>query len=275
MALPITFNLKLPARPAGRFHPQLTRRSFSCATRRTNFPTAAKECRMKHLVRLATLAIALTPAAALAQMQTYYHAGTWDAFSGRSDKGDAVCGVGSTIPSDGRRLSIRFGIGGTQTDFSASKPEWSIPPNTPVIVVVQLGLSMPWTMHATGHDHNIDWTLDPNSFQTFDAQFRSAPSMTLTFPNGNEAPWLLSLTGSTIVSDTFGRCVRDLTQQVQAAGAQGKAPLAPSAAPAPQASTQPFSPPAPASPESSSPSPSSPPPSSPPPTSPAPSPSAH
>ena len=77
--------------------------------------------------------------------------------------------------------------------------------------------------------------------QTFDRQFRGAPSMTLTFPDGNEPPWSLSLAGSTAISDTFGRCVRDLTRQVQAA-AQGGAPTTP----APQnGATQPFAAPAP------------------------------
>ena len=194
---------------------------------------------MKHFAHLAALAIALTPAAAVAQMQTYYHAGAWDAFSGRGDTGGAVCGIGSTNPTDNRRLSIRFDIGGTDTAFSASKPDWSIPPNTHITVVMQIGLNTPWTMQATGHDHSIDWTLDQGAIQTFDRQFRGASSMTLTFPDGNEPPWMLSLAGSAAISDTLGRCVRDLTQQVRAAQSQGNQPPANGAAP--QGPTQPFS----------------------------------
>jgi hypothetical protein len=193
---------------------------------------------MKHFAHLAALAIALAPAAAVAQMQTYYHAGAWDAFSGRGDTGGAVCGIGSTNPTDDRRLSIRFDIGGTDTAFSASKPDWSIPPNTHITVVMQIGLNTPWTMQAIGHEHRIDWTLDPNAIQTFDRQFRGASSMTLTFPDGNEPPWMLSLAGSAAISDTFGRCVRDLTQQVQAAQSQGQPPANGAA---PQGPTQPFS----------------------------------
>ena len=66
--------------------------------------------------------------------------------------------------------------------------------------------------------------LDPAGIQAFDRQFRGASSMTLTFPDGNEPPWSLSLAGSTAISATFGRCVRDLTQQVQAAQSQGNWP---------------------------------------------------
>jgi hypothetical protein len=190
---------------------------------------------MKHLAHLAALAIAASPVAAMAQVQTYYHSGAWAAFSGRPPSGGAVCGVSTSAASDTQHFSIHFDIGGTDTTFSASKPDWSIPDNTHVTVVMQVGLNVPWTIQAMGHDHSIDWTLDPNAIQTFDKQFRSSSSMTLTFPDGNEPPWALSLTGSTAISDTFGRCVRDLTRQVQAN------PQTPSAAPPPQGATQPFS----------------------------------
>jgi hypothetical protein len=202
---------------------------------------------MKRLAHLVALAITATPAVALAQMQTYYHAGAWDAFSGRGDTGGPVCGVGTTNPADGRRFEVHFAIGGATTILSASKPDWSVPANTRVSVVMQVGLNTPWTMQGTGHDHNIDWTLDPAGIQAFDRQFRGASSMTLTFPDGTEPPWSLSLAGSTAISDTFGRCIRDLTRQMQAN------PPPSNGAPAPQGPTQPFS--APAEPPTASPAP--------------------
>ena len=195
---------------------------------------------MKLICRMAALAVILTPAAGWAQVQTYYHAGAWDAFSGRSETGGPVCGVGTTNPGDNRRLSMRFDIGGSDTTFTASKPSWSIPENTRITVVMQVGLNTPWTVQGTGQPsgHSIVWTLDRDRIQLFDQQFRMAPSMTLSFPDGNEQAWSLSLAGSTAISDTFGRCVRDLTRQAQSAQPLG-------AAPAPQPGpTQPFSPPA-------------------------------
>ncbi len=196
---------------------------------------------MKHSTTLAALTIALAPAAAVAQLQTYYHAGAWDAFSGRNDKGGAVCGIGSTMSPDNRRLSISFDIGGTNTGFSASKPDWAIPANTRVAVVMQIGLNTPWTEQGAGNGHSIDWTLTPDVMGAFDRQFRGASLMTLTFPDGNEPPWTVSLSGSTAISDTIRRCVRDLTQQVQTAQ-----PVT-NGTPAPAAATQPFTAPAPAS----------------------------
>jgi hypothetical protein len=193
---------------------------------------------MKHLSRLTALVVALSPAAAAAQMQTYFHAGPWDAFSGRGNNGGAVCGMGNTDPTDNRRLSLRFDIGGADTTFSASKPNWSIPDSTRISVVVQVGLNTPWILQATGSGDSIGWTLDQSGMQAFDRQFRGSSSMTVTFPDGNEPPWRLSLAGSTAISETFARCVRDLTRQVQAAQPPANA------APQPPGATQPFGPPA-------------------------------
>lgn len=189
-------------------------------------------------VPLAALVVALgsnvvMAPVAMAQVKTYYHVGAWEAFSGRDDKEGPVCGISNTIPPDNRRLSLSFDIGGTNTKFSASKPGWEIPDNTRVTVVMQIGLNTPWAAQATGHDHTIDWTLTPATMQTFDKQFRFSPSMTVAFPNGSEAPWLIVLTGSTAISDTFARCIRDLTLQVQSAQPPAAAPAAPVA-------TQPF-----------------------------------
>jgi hypothetical protein len=182
----------------------------------------------------------VTPLPALAQMQTYYHTGVWDAFSGRNEQGRAVCGIGNTNPIDNRRLAIRFPIEGTDTVFSVSKPDWSIPDNTRVTVVMQVGLNTPWTEAGNGHGHSIDWPMDRSAAQPFDQQFRGASSMTLTFPDGNEPSWTISLAGSSAISDAFGRCVRDLTRQVQAAQAAGINPPQPQGvAPGP---TQPFGP---------------------------------
>ncbi|MDR3535358.1 MAG: hypothetical protein P4L71_02540 [Acetobacteraceae bacterium] len=176
----------------------------------------------------------LVGGAAAADLVTYYHAGAWDAFSGRGDDGRLVCGIGNTNPADGRRLMLRFTIGGEDVTFSATKPAWTIPANTPAPVVMQVGLDTPWTQQATGNAQMMSWTLDRTAIQAFDAQFRRASSMTLTFPDGNEPPWTVPLTGSTAISNAFGRCITDLTQRTRATGG---AP--PSAAPS-QGPTQPF-----------------------------------
>lgn len=164
--------------------------------------------------------------------QIYYHAGAWDAFSGQTAKAVPVCGVGTSNAATGGALSIRFDIGGTDTVFADSKPGWSIPDGTRITVTMQVGLNPPWTVHGIGNHQTIEWTLDRNAIQTFDQQFRGADSMTLSYPDGNEPPWRISLTGSSAISDTFGRCVVDLNSQYQASRSRAGAPAA---------ATQPFS----------------------------------
>ncbi|HXT81704.1 MAG TPA: hypothetical protein VN702_19230 [Acetobacteraceae bacterium] len=191
----------------------------------------------------------------MAETTVYYRAGNWNAFTTRGDQGSPACGIFSTDPSDGRGLSLRFDIGGEDTTFTATKPAWQIPAGTAVRVVMQVGLETPWIEQARGHDHGIAWTLDRAAIQTFDKQFRRAGSMTLTFPDGNERPWTISLSGSTAISNAFGRCITDLTRQTEtaapsAAGSAATQPFgAAPASPTPDATTAPASPAAPLEPQ--------------------------
>jgi hypothetical protein len=188
-------------------------------------------------LRQPLLAVALAAGFVLparADVNVYYHVGVWDAFDGQGDNGQPLCGIGSRNASDGRAFSLRFTIGGDAVTFTATKPGWQIPDNTTIAVVVQIGLQQPWTEQAVGSGNRVQWTLDRADVQTFDAQFRRATSMTVTFPSGNEPPWVISLAGSTAASNAMGRCVTDLARRAAAA--------APAAAPAPanQTATQPF-----------------------------------
>jgi hypothetical protein len=183
------------------------------------------------------LAMALVSGAAAtptnAALTVYYHAGGWDAFSGPGDNGKPVCGIGTTNPADQRSFSLRFEIGSDIVSFRARKPTWNIPAGTLLSVVMQIGLDTPWNMQAVGNGQMVEWAVDRSTMQTFDAQFRRAGSMSLTFPSGNEPPWTVTLSGSTAISNAFGRCVTDLAKR-----GPGTAPEP--ATPSGQAATQPF-----------------------------------
>ena len=173
---------------------------------------------------LAALVLAATVGPAGADMTVYYHVGSWDAFSGPDSDGKSVCGVGSTNPGDNRSFSLRFTIGADSVLFEAKKPNWNIPSGTQLPVVVQIGLDAPWNFQGVGDGQVVEWSVDKTSMQSFDAQFRLASSMSVSFPSGNEPPWTVGLTGSTAISNAFGRCVTVLTQR---ASAQQTAPTQP------------------------------------------------
>jgi hypothetical protein len=165
-----------------------------------------------------------------AEMTVYYHFGSWDAFNGPAPDGKPVCGIGSINPADSRSFSLRFAIGGDAVTFQAKKPNWNIPANTQIPMVLQVGLDAPWNLQGVGNGQVVEWSMDRNAIQTFDAQFRRAGSMTLTFPSGNEPPWIVGLNGSTAISNALGRCVTTMTARAE--------PQQP--APAPPGPTQPF-----------------------------------
>jgi hypothetical protein len=162
---------------------------------------------------IAAIVTTLSGTSAMAEVSVYYHTGSWDAFTGTAANGKLVCGIGSTNPTDNRSISMRFEIDGDTVQFHAKKPTWNIPPNTPISVVLQIGLESPWSMQGIGNGQMVEWTLERTSMPIFDAQFRRASSMTLTFPSGNEPPWTVGLNGSTAISNAFGRCVTDLTRR--------------------------------------------------------------
>lgn len=182
----------------------------------------------------AAVAACLTVVPAAASINVYYHAGAWDAFDGEAGNGAALCGVGSENPSDGRSFSLSEQIGGATTTFVALKPGWKIPAGTRVPVVVQIGLQRPWVEQATGNGDKLEWTMDQADAAAFDAQFRGEASMTVTFPSGNEKPWIIALGGSAAVSNAMRRCITDLARRTAA-----PRPAAAPATPA-QPVTQPF-----------------------------------
>jgi hypothetical protein len=212
---------------------------------------------MQFQLRMSLAAAAITilcGGTAVAQMRTYYHVGSWDAFSGLDPSGKEVCGVGSTNPLDNRSFSIRFTVSGNDVLFEVKKPNWNIPSDTQLPVVMQIGLNTPWNVRGGGDGQLIEWTMDRNSMQAFDQQFRGATSMTLSFPNGNEPPWTIALNGSMAISNAFGRCVTDMSARQAASqpaapppvtqpyGQGPTQPFAPTQAPAGQEPTQPTQP---------------------------------
>jgi len=181
---------------------------------------------MRSLPFVLALAIA---APAHAELSVTARFGGWDVFHGAGTDGRQVCGIGTTNPTDGRAFSLRFSAGDDTITFISDKPSWNIPEGTGIPVVMQVGLEQPWTEQATGHTDRVIWSMPRTTVPLFDAQFRRASSMTLTFPAGSEQPWVISLRGSSAASDAMGRCVTGLPQA---------APV--TAPPAAGGTTQPF-----------------------------------
>jgi hypothetical protein len=200
-------------------------------------------------MRVALVAIMLCLATpAWAALTVYSRVGVWDVFKGTGTDGRQTCGIGNTNPADGRAFSLRFALGDSGITFIADKPGWHSPAGTRIPVVMQIGLDQPWSEPAVGNGERVEWMMATDLAPTFDAQFRRAGSMTVTFPSGSERPWIISLSGSAAASDAMGRCVTAMMQNTGAAPVTqgptqpyGSAP-APPPTPAPPLVTSPARP---------------------------------
>ena len=124
-----------------------------------------------------------------------------------------MCGIGTENSTDGRTLSMTYTIGGSDLSVQAEKPAWNIPDNTMLQANMLIDGGQPWQAQAVGHGTTVEWVIGAASIRSFDTEFRNGHTMTVSFPSGNEAPWTLSLAGSTAASGTLWRCVQDLSDR--------------------------------------------------------------
>ncbi len=186
------------------------------------------------------LAMLLGAAAGLADPTIYYREGSWHAFTDKDAQGKAICGIGTQNQADGRALTLTYTIGGTDLMLHATKPGWTVPDGTALNVSLQIDSNPALTAGAVGHGATVEWAIGAAAIVSFDAQFRAGSTMTVSFPSGNEAPWTLSLIGSTAASGTLWRCVHDLNDGAGPPNSAASAPV--STQPFGQAPTQPFTP---------------------------------
>jgi hypothetical protein len=144
-----------------------------------------------------------------------YRVANWYAFTDNDANGAPVCGIATQNQADGSTLALSYRIGGTDLTLNATKPSWAIPDGTAVEASVKIDWHLPWTAQTVGHGATIGWTIGAASIRGFNAQFRAGRRMVVAFPTGNEAPWMVSLIGSTAMSGTMWRCVQDLTYRAR------------------------------------------------------------
>jgi hypothetical protein len=198
---------------------------------------------MRALTAAVPLAVLLGAASGHAARTVYYQVGAWHAFTDTDAQGGAaVCGIATENPTGPGTLAFTYTVGGSDLTISAAKPSWNIPDGTAMDTSLLIDQGQPWTAQTTGHGADVEWTIDAASIHEFDTEFRNGHTMTLSFPSGNEAPWTLSLRGSTAASETLWRCVQDRKDRANAASATPNANTAPNASTPPNAgpATQPF-----------------------------------
>ena len=165
-----------------------------------------------------------------AEVVTVARYGAWQAYSGVADDGKRVCGIGET-GADGRTFNIKYFEGANNFEIVIGKPAWAIPAGIHADVAITFDRATPWRGSARGSGIYLFLSLPLERLLPFEAEFKQAYSMIVSFPGGSEAPWRGNLSGSTAISGQMAECVRLLV-------ASGGGPATPTAPPG--ATTQPF-----------------------------------
>lgn len=178
--------------------------------------------------------------------------GAWSAYGGTSQDGRVTCGM-SIVGAEDRALHIKWFRGSPGIILQAFKGSWRIPEGTSFPLEMRVDELAWWAAPAAvGSRDMVQWRVAPPDFEVFLEQFRRGNRLVIRFPSGNEAPWSVSLTGSSAIYNVFGRCVIALSEQPTQPHRSPSAP--PNEAPSqpfgarPEPRVQPSSPPPPITP---------------------------
>lgn len=153
-------------------------------------------------VKPIALAALLLAAPAAAQYRDYEAAGVWRAFGG-----GPVCGMESS--SGARSIRITWDTSTPVVTFRLSRDGWRIPPGISLPVVMQVDRQEPIIVrNARGGGEGLSFNTDRDRFSDFSPQFSSGTTLRISFPEGDEPTWFVSLRGSSSTYSAFWRCVQ-------------------------------------------------------------------
>ena len=172
----------------------------------------------RFLLATAVALVAVTSASAAGNgVKTYAKNGNWQNYAGVSNQGDqALCGMSDLVNSTHIKYSPQTGAfwimifkntwripNGTQVPMTIGfdQAQWSDPTMARGETKILPGVNSPVSM--------VTINIKAESVKDFLDNFRLANKMWLRF-GGNEAPWVLDMTGSRETADNFIKCVTDM-----------------------------------------------------------------
>jgi len=169
---------------------------------------------MRKALLIGTALAALVTAPALAEMREYYRAGGWASLAGTLNDGEPSCAMQARARDFSWSVMVKYYGNNGAIGVQLAKRGWRIPSGTNV--QVELGFdSTPFgDVAAYGRPVTreprmglVQFTVAPDSLESFLEGFREAKKMWVTFPNGNEPAWVLDMTGSRENSNAFAACI--------------------------------------------------------------------
>ena len=163
------------------------------------------------MLRLPVLVLAAAVLAALsayADTQTLFQSGPWILYGGTSNSGHALCGMRVSDSAGNRTVHIKYFAGDDHLTIQMFKSTWHVPNGMRLAVTMQMGRNPVWSARAYGEADHIEFTIPYSGLDSFAREFRFSEAMRITFPEGNEAPWITSLAGTNAILDQFIGCMR-------------------------------------------------------------------
>lgn len=135
---------------------------------------------------------------------TTAQAGSWKAFAAKTPDGDTVCGVDET-GSNGKYLSVKHYNDDNRLTVQATKDNWDFDPGSSGQIYMQFDNLRPWTATARADGDTIEFSVDLDSMDQFEDEFRHAYTLTIQF--GSDYSWIADLTGTNRITNALANCV--------------------------------------------------------------------
>jgi hypothetical protein len=152
---------------------------------------------------------AVTPASAqISQLGTY---GFWRVYGGKSNDGTPMCGTAIYNDNRSRSLHIKHFKNDGYLTIHMFKDSWKIPSGTDVNISLQVDSHPRWVAKYKGYNNMLEWPIGISNLDRFLNEFRIGLKMRVSFPDGDENDWVVSLSGSSAAMNGFFQCAGRLT----------------------------------------------------------------
>lgn len=155
-----------------------------------------------------SFAFTLLLVAATSQADERAQINKWAFFKGATPNGTPICGLAAT-PTKGesvKNVSIKAFGGQNNLSITMFKDSWSIPRGKSISTSIDFMDGQPLVISAYGDGKIVDVQMPSDSTVTLLGRLSSSSTMRLSFPNGSEPEWRISLAGVKPLLKKFVEC---------------------------------------------------------------------
>lgn len=166
------------------------------------------------MVAASLVAVGLLPVApARADIVTFARISGWEAYGGKANDGQQVCGISTS--GGGRWIGIKYYGGDNSLTVQMSKNTWKLPNGLHTKVTMQFDDESPWRATATGSVSNgtafLQFDLPRRTIVPFLSEFKAGDKMYVRFPDEPRIDdWEVDLEGTTAIAQKLFDCIQTM-----------------------------------------------------------------